>query len=158
HKNFKTVWTNGLTKMPLQEGAEEQMEALARDFLRQARERTPQEYETAVTELSQWAADTRRKFGAYDVVLTPVLAFTPPPVGTFSAMSAQDDYEYQCKFTPYTSMINVLGLPAISVPVKEDDDGMSWSVQAIGRSGTEDQLLRLGARLETLLKGTSPQA
>ena len=48
-------------------------------------------------------------------------------------------------------MINVLGLPAISVPIKEDDNGMSWSIQAVGRIGAEDQLLRLGARLETLV-------
>lgn len=151
HENFKTVWTNGLTRMPLADGAEAQMEALAKDFLQQARSRTPEQYEEAVERLTEWAQDTRRQFGEYDVVLTPVLAFTPPPVGTFSAKEAQEDYEYQCKFTPYSSMLNVLGLPAISVPVKEDENGMSWSIQAIGRIGTEDQLLRLGARLETLV-------
>lgn len=151
HKNFQTVWTNGLTRMPLSDGAEEQMEALAKDFLKQARSRTPEQYEDAVERLTEWAQDTRRQFGEYDVVITPVLAFAPPPVGTFSAKAAQDDYEYQCKFTPYSSMINVLGLPAISVPVKTDENGMSWSIQAIGRIGTEVQLLRLGARLETLV-------
>ncbi|WP_022870006.1 amidase [Yaniella halotolerans] len=151
HKNFQTVWTNGLTRMPLAEGAEEQMESLAKDFIRQARSRTPEQYEEAVERLTDWAQDTRRQFGQYDIVLTPVLAFTPPPVGTFSAKEAQEDYEYQCKFTPYSSMINVLGLPAISVPIKDDEKGMSWSIQAIGRIGAEDQLLRLGARLETLV-------
>ncbi len=156
HKNFQTVWTQGLTRIPMPEGAEERMEALARDFMLQARERTQEQYETAIAKLSDWAADTRTQFGAYDVVLTPVLAFTPPPVGTFSAMAAQDDYEYQCKFTPYTSMINVLGLPAISIPVKDDEDGMSWSIQAIGRVGTEDKLLRLGARLEALVAASKP--
>ena len=156
HKNFQTVWTNGLTNMPLPEGAEENMEALAKDFLNQARSRTQEQYEDAVERLTDWARDTRRQFGQYDVVVTPVLAFRPPPVGTFSAMEGQDDYEYQCKFTPYTSMINVLGLPAISVPVKDDDEGMSWSIQAIGRVGTEDQMLRLAARLETLVAGQKP--
>ncbi|GAA4107160.1 amidase [Enteractinococcus coprophilus] len=156
HKNFQTVWTQGLTRIPLPEGAEERMEALAKDFLQQARERTEAQYETAVAELSDWAADTRRQFEAYDIIVTPVLAFTPPPVGTFSAMAAQDDYEYQCKFTPYTSMINVMGLPAISIPVKDDEDGMSWSIQAIGRAGTEDKLLRLGARLEALVAANRP--
>lgn len=156
HQNFQTVWTNGLTRVPLADGAEEQMEALARDFLRQARDRTQAQYDDAVARLTDWATDTRRQFGAYDVVVTPVLAFTPPPVGTFSAMEAQDDYEYQCKFTPYTSMINVLGLPAISIPMKDDENGMSWSIQAIGRAGTEDKLLRLGARLEALVAGEQP--
>jgi len=151
HKNFQTVWTQGLASMPLPDGAEEQLQALSRDFLRQARQRTQAQSEDAVGALTQWASDTRQQFEAYDVVLTPVLAFTPPPIGTFSAMEPQDDYEYQCKFTPYTSMINVLGLPAISVPIKDDEDGMSWSIQAVGRAGTEDMLLRLGARLEALV-------
>ena len=71
--------------MPLAEGAEEQMESLAKDFLRQARNRTPEQYQQAVERLTEWAQDTRRQFGQYDVVLTPVLAFTPPPIGTFSA-------------------------------------------------------------------------
>lgn len=155
HQNFQTVWTNGLTNVPLPEGAEEQLEPLARDFLAQATRRTPQEFDTAVERLSDWARDTRRQFGAYDVVLTPVLAFAPPKVGTFSALPAQEDYELQCKFTPYTSMINVLGLPAISVPIKEDEHGLSWSIQAIGRAGTEDKLVRLGARLEALLGANS---
>lgn len=156
HKNFQTVWTNGLTRVPLPEDGEARMEALARNFLTQARGRTQEQYETAVTKLSEWAADTRRQFGAYDVIVTPVLAFTPPLVGTFSAMDAQEDYEYQCKFTPYTSMINVLGLPAISIPMKDDENGMSWSIQAIGRAGTEDTLLRLGARLESLVAWQKP--
>ncbi|WGH85494.1 hypothetical protein [Auritidibacter ignavus] len=49
------------------------------------------------------------------------------------------------RFTPYTSMINVMGLPAISIPVTDQ-----WSVQAIGRPGTEAQLLALAARMEVL--------
>src|SRR5690625_6279541 len=121
HKNFQTVWTNGLTRVPRPEDGEARMEALARNFLTQARGRTQEQYETAVTKLSEWAADTRRQFRAYDVIVTPVLAFTPPLVGTFSAMDAQEDYEYQCKFTPYTSMINVLGLPAISIPMRSEE-------------------------------------
>ena len=156
HRTFQTVWTNGLASMPLPEGGEEQLGGLARSFLDQARGRTEEQYETAVAALTDWASDTRQKFGAYDVVLTPVLAFTPPPIGTFTAMEPQEDYEYQCKFTPYTSMINVMGLPAISVPVRDDEDGMSWSIQAIGRAGTEDMLLRFGARLEALVAAQKP--
>ena len=156
HYNFQTVWTHGLASMPLPDGAEEQLGALARSFLDQARGRTQEQYDQAVAALSDWASDTRQTFGAYDVVLTPVLAFTPPPIGTFSAMEPQEDYEYQCKFTPYTSMINVLGLPAISIPVRDDDNGMSWSIQAVGRVGTEDMLLRFGARLEALVAAQKP--
>ena len=84
----------------------------------------------------------------HDVVLTPMLAFAPPQIGTFTSLPPAEDYELQCRFTPYTSMVNVMGLPAVSVPVLRDAEGLSWSVQAIGRPGTEGHLLALAARLE----------
>ena len=62
------------------------------------------------------------------------------PIGTFTALPPSEDYELQCRFTPYTSMVNVMGLPAVSVPVLRDEGGLSWSVQLIGREGTEVQL------------------
>ncbi|MGO1183472.1 MAG: amidase [Micrococcaceae bacterium] len=153
HEDFRTVWTSGLAQAPLPEGAEEKMEPLAAHFLNLARGYTPQFLAEAEQRLTDWAADTRRQLAAASIVLTPVLAFAPPAIGAFTAREPDDDYVYQCQFTPYTSMVNVMGLPAISVPVLTDEDGMNWSVQAIGRPGTEAQLLALAARLETLLAG-----
>ena len=48
-------------------------------------------------------------------------------------------------------MVNVMGLPAVSVPVLHDDAGLSWSVQLVGRPGTEAGLLGLATHLELLL-------
>ena len=62
-------------------------------------------------------------------------------------MAPEENYAAQCAFTPYTSMVNVMGLPAVSVPVLTDDDGLSWSVQLIGRAGTEGALLQLAAQI-----------
>ena len=95
----------------------------------------------------------RAQFSDVDVVMTPVLATPPPLVGHFLAMAPEENYAAQCAFTPYTSMVNVMGLPAVSVPVLTDDDGLSWSVQLIGRAGTEGALLQLAAHLELLLAG-----
>ena len=50
-------------------------------------------------------------------------------------------------------MVNVLALPAVSVPVDRDETGLSWSVQLIGRPGDEGRLLQLAAHLELLLAG-----
>src|SRR5699024_6287171 len=108
-------------------------------------------YQEAVERLTDWAHDTRRQFAEYDVVLTPVQAYTPPPVSTVSAKEAEEDDEYQGKFTPHPPSNDVVGVPAVSEPIQHDEKVMSWSVQAIGRIGAEDQLLRLGARLEALV-------
>lgn len=153
HETFRTVWTSGLAKAPLPEGAEEKFGALAAHFLVLARGYSPEFLNDAITRLTEWAADTRRQLAAANIVLTPMLAFAPPRIGAFTEMEPGADYEYQCQFTPYSSMVNVMGLPAISFPVLTDEDGLSWSVQAIGRPGTEAQLLGLAARMETLLKG-----
>ncbi|WMY78886.1 amidase [Citricoccus sp. I39-566] len=151
HADFRTVWTAALTRVPLPEGAEGLLGPLASHFLELARGYSEPFLTESVERLTAWAADSRRQLAAHDVVLTPMLAFAPPAIGTFTALPPAEDYELQCRFTPYTSMINVMGLPAISIPVLRDAEGLSWSVQAIGRPGTEGQLLALAARMERLL-------
>jgi amidase len=54
-------------------------------------------------------------------------------------------------YTPFTSMVNVSGLPAIVLPVHETADGLPMGVQLIGRPGREDVLLAIGAQLERRL-------
>lgn len=151
HADFRTVWTSSLTRVPLPEGAEELMGPLSAHFLELARGYSASFLTESVERLTVWAADARRQLAAHDMLLTPVLAFAPPPIGTFTALPPAEDYELQCRFTPYTSMVNVMGLPAISIPVLRDAEGLSWSVQAVGRPGTEGQLLALAARMELLL-------
>jgi amidase len=151
HEDFRTVWTAGLTRVPLPEDADRLVGPLAAYFLELARGSTPDALDTAVGRLTAWAADARRQLAAHDMVLTPVLAFAPPAIGAFTALPPAEDYELQCRFTPYTSMVNVMGLPAVSIPVLRDAEGLNWSVQAIGRPGTEGMLLSLAARLEQLL-------
>ncbi|MGO1876020.1 amidase family protein, partial [Agrococcus casei] len=58
------------------------------------------------------------------------------------------NFERQCQYTPHTSFVNVVGLPALSVPVLALDEGISMSVQLIGRPGDEAGILALGRQLE----------
>ncbi len=52
------------------------------------------------------------------------------------------------EFTPWTSFVNVSGLPAITLPVGQSPDGLPVGVQLVGRPGGEHVLLALGAQLE----------
>lgn len=153
HRDFRTVWTAGLLRAPLPEDAEAHVGAVAAHFLRTARAAGRAEIDDAAHRLEEWARGVRAQFAAVDVVMTPVLATAPPPVGHFLAMEPEANYEAQCAFTPYTSMVNVLGLPAVAVPVLRDERGLNWSVQLIGRPGTSAPLLALAAHLELLLAG-----
>ncbi|MDO5633498.1 MAG: amidase [Micrococcus sp.] len=148
HHNFRVLWTSNLLQAPLPPDAAEHVGALAASFLREASARSVREVRDVVGNLEDWARGVRAQFASVDVVMTPVLAFAPPEVDSFLALSPEENYVRQCQFTPYTSMVNVLGLPAVSVPVFDDEQGLSWSVQLIGRPGTEVELLCLAATLE----------
>ena len=52
--------------------------------------------------------------------------------------------------SPYTSFVNVAGLPALVVPVAWID-GLPFGVQLIGRPGGESALLAIGRQLERRL-------
>ena len=147
-ETFRAVWTAGLAEAALPDGGEERLGSLARAFRREASRRGGDEQRAAAARLSEISAGFRRDWGAFDVLLTPAMAQTPRPIGWYTERDADTDYELQCLYTPYTSMVNVSGLPAVTVPVLWTPDGYSMSVQLIGRAGSEVQLLCLAAVLQ----------
>ena len=147
HQNFKTLWTSPLGQLDFDDEQLQQLEPLTQHFVQLARSRPDAETQAAVSALQEYSDSAEAIFGATDVLMTPMLASAPPPVGWFSALGAEENYVEQCRFTPYSSVVNVLGLPAISVPIHADQAGLSWSVQLIGKHGSEAQLLALAATM-----------
>lgn len=145
---FRAVWTAGLAEATVTDEAVAKMGALARAFRHEATHHGGDAQRAAATELTRIAAGFRKAWGRYDVLLTPAMSQTPRPVGYYFEGDAENDYELQCHYTPYTSMVNVSGLPAVTVPVWWTPDGFSMSVQLIGRRGAEVQLLSLAAALQ----------
>lgn len=144
---FTTVWTQSLARIPLAPGAEAELGELAQWFLAGARATTAEQLAASVAAIGQFARSAGEQWGAYDVVLTPALAFRPPETGAFWALGPAGDYQLQCEWAPQTSMVNVVGAPALTVPILSDADGLPRGVQLIGRPGSEAQLLQLGAQL-----------
>jgi amidase len=145
---FRAVWTAGLAEAEMPRDAEARLGELARTFRHEATRRGGDAQRAAAADLTRIAQGFRDAWGEYDILLTPGMAQTPRPIGFYPFDDAQTDYELQCRYTPYTSMVNVSGLPAITVPVWWTPEGYSMSVQLIGRSGTEVQLLALAAVLQ----------
>ena len=123
------------------------LEPLTQYFVELARARPAAHTAAAVSTLQDFADSAEDIFGPWDVLLTPMLASAAPPVGWFTDLPAEQNYIEQCRFTPYSSVVNVLGLPAINVPTHTDAAGLSWSVQIIGPTGSEEMLLALAAVL-----------
>ncbi|WP_228548274.1 amidase [Sporosarcina obsidiansis] len=57
------------------------------------------------------------------------------------------------QYIPYVAYANVWGLPALTIPIGTDRDGMPIGVQLVSNIGNEAALFRLGARLEEEYKG-----
>ena len=87
-------------------------------------------------------------FAAYDAVLTPTLALPPVPVGYFDEVDPAENFERQKRFTPWTAIYNISGLPAVSVPLHWNAEGLPIGVMLGGRMGDEGPLISLSAQLE----------
>jgi amidase len=89
----------------------------------------------------------------YDIVVTPALAKRPLAIGEVHGCGPDpwDHYERSAHFTPYTAICNVTGLPAISLPLYQGEDGLPLGVQLIGRPAREDVVLSVAAQLEVAL-------
>lgn len=90
-------------------------------------------------------------FEPYDVLLTPVLAGPPLPLGVLdqnAPRSAREWYDFVFTHAPFTALFNLTGQPAISLPLAESPDGLPIGMQLVGRFGAEDVLLRLASTLE----------
>ncbi|WP_243730515.1 amidase [Nesterenkonia salmonea] len=147
HQNFQALWTARLGDLTFSDQQAELLEPLTQYFIELARSRPQAATRQSIAVLQEFADDAEDIFGPWDVLMTPMLASAPPPLGWFSAFAPEDNYVEQCRFTPYSSVVNVLGLPAINVPVHNSGDGLSWSVQIIGKRGTEEQLLAIAATM-----------
>lgn len=154
---FQTVWTASLATLALPGGAEARLTPLTGAVRRRALQRSAGELASALDILRRFEEDTIRAYSAYDMILTPALGSTPRPVGWYWDNDAgqldqdalgMEDYARQCRYSPYTSMVNVCGLPAVTVPTLRTPDGLSMGIQLIGRPGAEAQLLAVAAQLE----------
>lgn len=107
------------------------------------------EFGLAVSEMRRIAAALLRRLAAYDVVLTPTLAQPPLLVGEIrDDEDPARDFENQKAFTPFTSMWNVTGMPAASLPLHMTPDGLPVGVMLAARPAEEHLLLALSAQVE----------
>jgi amidase len=85
----------------------------------------------------------------HDVVLSPVLAHSPPKLGYLSPNVPFDELLTRLqRYVAYTPLNNVAGTPAISLPAGATAEGVPVGVQLSGAYGDERTLLELAFALE----------
>ena len=121
--------------------------------------------------IAEWdtAAAQMAKFNEeYDLYLTPATAYPAPKVGELTHTSEQsaqllkvselkpseqltlvyEMFKPSLTYTPFTQLANIIGQPAISLPVHMTETGLPIGVQFMAPKGREDWLLKIGALLE----------
>jgi amidase len=129
---------------------DDEIEPLSRAVMERARQLPATGYLTALAQLQALARHTVAFFADYDVLMTPVLASRPLPIGELHGCGdhPMDDLRRSGTFAPFTSLFNVTGQPALSIPVGFGEDGMPTAVQLVGHPLAEDTLLQVAAQME----------
>ena len=149
---FRTVWQAGAAGIPAEGAALDMVEPLTQWLVGKGRELSARQLSEALAALTQFERSVLRQFAGFDAVITPALAMTPRPIGWYDAEDGERNFAQQVQYTPFTSFVNVSGLPAITLPVAVTDGGLPMGVQLVGRPGGEHVLLALGAQLERRLR------
>ncbi len=149
---FRALWQAGAASIPAEGAQLELLEPLTRWLVERGRKLDARTLADALAVLAGFERSVIHQFSGYDAVLTPALALTPRPIDWFDANDAELNFAQQVQYTPWTSFVNVSGLPALSLPVAQTDDGLPMGVQLIGRPGGEHVLLAIGAQLQRRLR------
>ena len=108
------------------------------------------DYAAAQLTAFQVSRDLRTFFETCDVFLCPTLCLPPLRIGELDTMS--EDLSHIApilrRYMPATSMFNMSGQPAMSVPLAWNSAGLPLGMMFAARFGDEATLFRLAAQLE----------
>lgn len=145
---FTALWRTSAARMTLSDAELDLVEPITAWLVREGRRLTGREVLDAFSAATAFERQTITEFAPFEAVLTPALALPARPVGWFDPVDAAENFDQQVRYAPYSSFVNVAGLPAIVVPVTTDASGHPVCVQLIGRPGGEASIIALAAELE----------
>ncbi len=147
--SFLPVWNTLAAGLPLDRT---RLEPLNRALDAQAVALDSVRYVEAVYTCQLLARQVIANFGReFDVLLTPTMACLPPTVGSVWEGAEVDPTMPLLNCFPmasFTSVWNVTGLPALSIPAAMSASGLPIGVQLVAGPWQDALVLQLGAQLE----------
>ncbi|MDQ0465784.1 amidase [Caulobacter ginsengisoli] len=155
-QDFLTLWAAGaaadaaaVSKAAGRPADETLMEPFSLAMAQMVAKAPPGTVEAAIGRLTQVVADFDKWISQYDVVVSPVLAKPPVPLGYVSGDVKFEELSARLThYVGYTPLENVAGAPAMSVPLHWTADGLPVGVHFIARRGQERTLFELAYALE----------
>ena len=100
---------------------------------------------------TRMGAEFRRLFETIDVLLTPTIPIVAPRIGQLTVELGGHTLQTRMATTMFVRGFNVLGLPALSLPVGRSRSGMPIGAQLVGRAFEDSLVLKLGKALEAAI-------
>ncbi len=120
-------------------------------------------YTEGIRALQLWSRDVNVQWGRdFDLLVTPTMPLQPAPAGQIldEITSAPGDISMTVLASVlFTSMFNLNGLPAVSLPVHQaSDTGLPIGAQVVASPFAEGTLVRVAAQLEAAIPWTGRRA
>jgi Asp-tRNA(Asn)/Glu-tRNA(Gln) amidotransferase A subunit family amidase len=122
-----------------------------------ARALTSVDYVKAQRIRTQTIENFERAFEKVDVIVTPSVGLTAPPIRADALPDGDSDLSLLIEIMRFATPANLTGHPAISVPAGYDEEGLPIGIQFIGRAWQEHVLLRLAHAVEQIVERKTPQ-
>ncbi|MCB2097565.1 MAG: amidase [Parvularculaceae bacterium] len=107
------------------------------------------QFDAAVARLLETANEFERMFASADVVLSPVLASSPVKLGYLDTGLSYDEHLQRVSdYAQFTGLYNIVGAPAISLPLSISASGLPVGAMFGAMKGDERTLLELAYELE----------
>jgi amidase len=150
--SFEAIWSVMSLVTPVAPEHEHLLMPLTRWLREKGRSVTGLAYAEAIAGVQSTTREVATAWARYDVVVSPTLARLPAHVGELrDDDDPAGDFAAQTQYTPWTSVWNLTGWPAISLPLhRHVVDGVVLPVGVMlgGRHGSEETLLAVAAQLE----------
>jgi amidase len=151
---FSVMWQASTTGTTFSDDEFELLEPLTKYLVTQGMKVSGADLVRTTAWLRRFELDTISQMTGFDAILTPGLATTPPPVGWYDDSDPERNFLQQVQVTPYTSFVNVCGLPALALPTYYTADSIPMGVQLVGPPGREDTIVALGHDIEQRVSST----
>lgn len=152
---FGALWSVLALQIPVRPDAEDALVPLTRWLRERGRNVTGLEYANALGGVQQITRQTATTWADFDIIMTPTLARPPAALGELrNDADPAADFAAQTEFTPWTSVWNLTGGPAISLPMHRTEvNGVTLPIGVMfgAALGAEETLLALAAQIEATI-------
>lgn len=146
---FNVIWSTGVAAAPVPPDAERLLRPNTRYWRERGQAASGVDVVTAMNVVEQATRGVLARLSDFDAFLTPTLALPPQPHEWFTEPDdPAETHRRELRFTPFTAVYNMAGIPAASLPLYVDGAGLPIGSMLGVHRGGDGLLVSLCAQLE----------